>query len=167
MIIGYSGAGKSTLAETLGKYYDVPVLHLDRINFLPGWVQRPAEDRDADHKTFLENNKQWVIDGDYSASLFTERLELADRIIILAYSRWACLKNVILRYRKFKNKIRSSVSDGCIEKLDWEFIRWVLRDGRKKTRNKRYQNIINDYPDKTFLFRNRKQLSEYMKNLGK
>ena len=32
-VIGYSGSGKSTLAKKLGRIYQCPVLHLDRINF--------------------------------------------------------------------------------------------------------------------------------------
>ncbi len=36
-VLGYSGSGKSTLARRLGEYFQVPVLHLDVVNFLPGW----------------------------------------------------------------------------------------------------------------------------------
>ena len=36
-IIGYSGSGKSTLAEKLSSYYSIPKLHIDRLQFQPGW----------------------------------------------------------------------------------------------------------------------------------
>ena len=36
-VIGYSGAGKSTLASALGRKWGVDVLHIDCIQFLPGW----------------------------------------------------------------------------------------------------------------------------------
>ena len=36
-VIGYSGAGKSTLARALGARYGVPVLHMDRVHWAPGW----------------------------------------------------------------------------------------------------------------------------------
>jgi adenylate kinase family enzyme len=39
-IIGHSGSGKSTLAAFLGEKYALPVLHVDTIHFLPGWVER-------------------------------------------------------------------------------------------------------------------------------
>ena len=42
-VIGYSGAGKSTLAKKLGKLFRCPVLHLDRIQFEPGWKERDRE----------------------------------------------------------------------------------------------------------------------------
>ncbi|CTL15529.1 hypothetical protein ERS070141_00850 [Streptococcus pneumoniae] len=36
-IIGYSGSGKSTLAEKLSNYYSIPKLHMDTLQFQPGW----------------------------------------------------------------------------------------------------------------------------------
>ena len=39
-VTGYSGAGKSTLARTLGERLGCPVLHLDTVQFTPGWVER-------------------------------------------------------------------------------------------------------------------------------
>lgn len=40
-ILGTSGSGKSTLAKRLGETYGLPVLHMDTVHFLPGWVERP------------------------------------------------------------------------------------------------------------------------------
>ena len=40
-IFGYSGSGKSTLAQHLGRRFNAPVLHLDRVHFGPGWRERP------------------------------------------------------------------------------------------------------------------------------
>ena len=40
-ILGTSGSGKSTLAKRLGETYGLPVLHMDTVQFLPGWVERP------------------------------------------------------------------------------------------------------------------------------
>ena len=34
-IIGYSGSGKSTLARKLSDFYNVPILHLDTVEFCP------------------------------------------------------------------------------------------------------------------------------------
>lgn len=40
-ILGTSGSGKSTLAKRLGERYGLPVLLMDTVHFLPGWVERP------------------------------------------------------------------------------------------------------------------------------
>lgn len=66
-IIGYSGSGKSTLAAQLGQSYGVPVLHLDSVHWLPGWVERAREEEKALVRAFLDQNESWVIDGNYSA----------------------------------------------------------------------------------------------------
>lgn len=58
MIIGTSGSGKSTLAQTLGQRYGVPVLHLDAVHFLPGWVERTPEEETALVEQFLDRNRQ-------------------------------------------------------------------------------------------------------------
>ena len=46
-ILGTSGSGKSTLAKRLGERYGLPVLHMDTVHFLPGWVERPFAEEEA------------------------------------------------------------------------------------------------------------------------
>ena len=46
-ILGTSGSGKSTLAKRLGERYGLPVLHMDTVHFLPGWVERPFEEEET------------------------------------------------------------------------------------------------------------------------
>ena len=58
-VIGYSGSGKSTLAARLGAAYGVPVLHLDSVHWLPGWVERPREEEKALVRAFLDQNASW------------------------------------------------------------------------------------------------------------
>ena len=43
VVNGYSGSGKSTLARRLGKLYQIPVLHLDTVHWLPGWEEKEEE----------------------------------------------------------------------------------------------------------------------------
>jgi adenylate kinase family enzyme len=43
LILGASGTGKSTLARRIGESLGLPVVHLDAINWNPGWVQTEAE----------------------------------------------------------------------------------------------------------------------------
>ena len=51
-IIGYSGAGKSTLAENLSNYYSIPKLHMDTLQFQPGWQDSDREWMLDEMKTF-------------------------------------------------------------------------------------------------------------------
>ena len=105
-IIGYSGSGKSTLAIKLAEKFDLPTLHFDRIQFLPNWEIRSDEEKLRLTEEFLNNNDSWVIDGNYSKLSFERRMEEADIIIMLLFSRWNCLHRVTKRYLKYKNKTR-------------------------------------------------------------
>ena len=136
VIIGYSGSGKSTLAKTLGKHYNIPVLHLDSVRFLSGWVERDRNEFNEIVKKFINENESWIIDGNYS-KIALERFELADKLFFLNYNRFFCLKSVIKRYKENIGKSRSDMAEGCEEKLDLKFLYWVFMKGRSKQRRKR------------------------------
>ena len=163
-IIGYSGSGKSTLARQLAEAYNIPVLHFDKVQFRPNWEIRPQPSKEIMTKTFLDLHKDWVIDGNYSKLSFERRMEEADVIILLLFNRISCLYRVTRRYLKYKNATRSDMADGCTEKLDWEFVKWVLRDGRTKTSKQRYQSVRDRYPEKTVVIKNQRQLDAYLRN---
>ena len=95
-IIGYSGAGKSTLAEKLSNYYSIPKLHMDTLQFQPGWQDSDREWMLTEMKKFLTKHEAWVIDGNYSWCCYEERMQEADQIIFLNFSPWTCL------FRAFK-----------------------------------------------------------------
>lgn len=161
-IIGYSGSGKSTLARKLGKIYNIDVLHFDAVQFLPGWEVRQLEEKQQITKEFLDSHESWVIDGNYSKLFYERRMEEADMIIMLLFNRIACLHRVVKRYKKFKNKTRPDMGKGCNEKLDVEFIWWVLHKGRIKDAKERHKNVLSKYADKTIVIRNQKQLDAWM-----
>ena len=166
-IIGYSGSGKSTLARNLAEYYHIPVLHFDRVQFRPNWEIRPQASKEIMTKTFLDLHKDWVIDGNYSKLSFERRMEEADVIILLLFNRISCLHRVTRRYLKYKDSTRSDMADGCKEKLDWEFVKWILRDGRNKTARQRYQRVMKQYPEKTLIIKNQRQLNNVQNRISK
>ncbi len=90
-IIGYSGSGKSTLAQRLGRKYRCKVLHLDCVHWLPGWKERDNSEEKAIIADFLNKNKNWVIDGNYSKNHYWRRLDKATDIIYMAFGRGICL----------------------------------------------------------------------------
>lgn len=166
-IIGYSGSGKSTLARNLAGRYNIPVLHFDTVQFLPNWEIRSQEDKETMTNAFLDKNDAWVIDGNYSKLSYERRMEEADVIILLLFNKLSCLYRVTRRYWKYKNKTRPDMAVGCKEKLDWEFIKWILRDGRTEDSRKRYQGVIDRYPEKTILLKNQRQLDAVQKHIDK
>ena len=157
-IIGYSGSGKSTLARQLAEHYQIPVLHFDRVQFRPNWEIRPQASKELMTKVFLDLHEDWIMEGNYSKLSYERRMKEADVIILLLFNRISCLYRVTRRYLKYKNTTRADMADGCKEKLDWEFITWVLWKGRPKESRQRYESICARYPEKTIVVKNQRQL---------
>lgn len=103
-VIGYSGSGKSTLSRKLGEKYGLPVLHIDTVEFKPNWVIRSLPEKQRIVAEFLSQNDSWVIDGNYGKLLFWERMEQADKIIMMRFSRLQSFLRVIRRYQTYKDK---------------------------------------------------------------
>ena len=160
-VIGYSGSGKSTIADILGQKLNRPVLHLDRVNFLPGWQERDRRESCRIAEDFMAYNSRWVIDGNYSFMAQQARLEAADMILFLKFNRFACLWRAAKRYMKYKNTTRPSMAENCPEKLDMEFVRWVLWDGRDKEHTDSYKNIVNSHKDKVIIIKNPRRLDTF------
>ena len=159
-IIGYSGSGKSTLAKRLAGERCIAPFYLDRVHFLPNWVERePEEAREMVRAEMAKPD--WVIDGNYSYLLREERLHDADEIIWLNYPRLTCLIRALRRNRDFRGKTRDSVADGCIERMNWEFAWWILYKGRTRAYIRGYRTIVQRYPEKTAIIRNDRALTRY------
>ena len=163
-IIGYSGSGKSTLARKLAEHYDIPVLFLDTVKFLPNWVERDTEECRFITWKFMKN-ESWVIDGNYNDFFEKERLEQADKIIFLDFPRRICIYRAIKRYFKNRNKTRESMAEGCIEKIDVEFIWWILHEGRTKEKHNHYKNIEKEFKDKVVILKRPKDVELFFKKI--
>ena len=164
-VIGYSGAGKSTLARALGERYGVPVLHFDRVQFTPNWQERDREEAHRIVHEFMEQ-PQWVIDGTYSKFEYERRLEEADEIVFLDFPRLVCFFRAWKRYFQFQGGTRADMADGCIEKMDPEFIWWLLWKGRTRKRKERFQQVIRQYPKKIVVLKSQKEINRYLEGLS-
>ena len=165
-IIGYSGSGKSTLAEKLGEKYGVPVLHLDAVHHMPGWQSRPRESEIEIVSKFLTENDGWVIDGNYKKVCYEQRLNEADSILFLSFNRFSALNRAMKRYRKYKGQVRPDLGEGCPEKMDLQFVRWILHGGRTRKKRLHYKEVVKTYADKITVLKTQKQIDEYEKKLG-
>jgi len=166
-ILGYSGSGKSTLARILAEKFNTAVLHFDTVHFLPDWEIRDREEKEQITKEFLDSHSDWVIDGNYSKLYYDRRMEEADRIILLLFNRFSCFFRAYGRYVKFKGSTRPDMAEGCREKFDLEFAKWILFEGRKKSSRERYKKVISEYKEKVTVIRNQRQLDRYIKDIEK
>lgn len=122
-VVGPGGAGKSTFARELGRRTGLPVVHLDRHYWQPGWVETP-KDEWAALQTELFSRDRWVADGNYGAT-FDVRFEKADTVIFLALPRLTCVVGAILR--SLANRGTAVQAAGCPERLDIAFLQWIWR----------------------------------------
>ena len=164
-IIGYSGSGKSTAAQKLGEKYGIPVLHMDTVYWRKNWSQRPAEECRRIVNDFMESNTDWVIDGNYKKLYQTERFDRADIILFFSFNRYKCLYNIVKRYIKYHGTSRPDIAEGCNEKIDWEFIRWVFADGRTVQKRKAYENMCKKYSNKVVILKTKSQVDDFIKKL--
>ena len=161
-IIGYSASGKSTFAQNIGDILNIPVLHLDKVNFIPNWKERKIEESEKIVLDFIKENNKFVIDGNYYKFAYDLRMKISDKIIFFDFDRFTCLFQACQRYNKYKGKVRESMTEGCCEKLDWEFIKWVLFDGRTEERINRYNRVIEQYKDKIIIVKNRQEADDLL-----
>ncbi|MCD5322426.1 MULTISPECIES: DNA topology modulation protein [Pontibacillus] len=130
IVIGSPGAGKSTFSKRLGRLVNEEVYHLDQLFWLPGWVMRERDEFIALQEEVM-NQASWIIDGNYGGTLGV-RLEKADTVIWIDPPRKVCLYRILKRYFLNRNQTRPDMTEGCEEKLDWEFIKYVWNFRRDK-----------------------------------
>ena len=164
-VVGYSGAGKSTLTRTLAQTLAIPHLYLDAVNFVPGWGERDREEARQMVRDFMAQNDAWVIDGNYSGLCQRERLERADCIVFLNFPRLRCLWRAWRRSVRYRGRTRESMADGCMEKLDLEFVLWILRDGRTAARRAAFRDLPRSYPGKVAVCKNDRDVARFLSSV--
>lgn len=130
MIIGCGGAGKSTLARQLGEKLNLPVVHLDKLFWRPGWVSVSREEFDRMHREALTGEK-WILDGNFDRTM-AERIRHCDTVIYQDFSRVACLLGVVKRILTTYGTVRPDMGDGCPERFDLDFLKWVWNFNKNK-----------------------------------
>lgn len=124
LIIGPCGAGKSTLAAELGPKLDLPVFHMDQLNWRAGWVESSKDDLRAKLAT-ITASERWLIDGNYGGTL-DARLARADTVVYLDYPIRLCAWRVLRRIAKYRGRTRPDMTEGCEERFDLGFFLYLL-----------------------------------------
>ena len=162
LIIGCGGAGKSTLARALGEKTGLPVIHLDKLFWKPGWVESTQEEIDGIIQREISKDR-WIIDGNYNRTL-TMRMERCDTVIYLDFSRFACLRGVIKRILTTHGTVRPDMGAGCPERFDLDFLKWVWNFN--KTKRRQYHEMLNSLEDRNvIILRSRQEAKAFLHNL--
>lgn len=162
VVIGNAGSGKSTLARRLADQLHLPVLHLDTVFWLPGWVKAPVEAMEDAHREWL-SKPQWIIDGNYRRQL-DDRLDLADTVFYFKIPTVVALFRAFSRAMRFRHRSRPDITEGCDEKFDLEFFRWIVRFRRDV--EPRLEEALGRHPHLTVhKIRSNRQLKRLWTNL--
>ena len=161
-ILGNSGSGKSTLARNLGEILSIEPTHLDALHWLPGWVENSRENKCAAIAEVLKRDR-WIIDGNYRRVLWEERMRDADTVIMLDVNRFKCFYQAFKRSRIYKGKTRPDMGEGCTEKFDLEFAKWILFSRKRRKRNLEFIKSIKDKD--TYIFKNNREINKFLEGL--
>lgn len=159
MIIGSPGSGKSTFSRKLSDITGLPLIHLDKEFWNSGWIETPKDEWIKKQKSLVSGD-QWIIEGNYGGTIGI-RVEKADTIICFQLSRVICLFRYFKRVITNLNKVRPYMPDGCNEKIDFDFMKyiWNFPEISGKINN----NIIENNRDKQLIiFKKRKDAGDFI-----
>lgn len=132
-VVGNAGGGKTVLSRRLGQRLNIPVTHVDSIQFLPGMIIRPHQES-INVLLEVQSTKDWIIDGYGPLDILIKRFEVADRIIFVDFPIWHhywwCTK------RQIQNlwSPRQELPSGCDERSwahTWKLFKTLWRTHKK------------------------------------
>ena len=125
MIVGQPGSGKSTLAQAVGKLTGLPVIHIDKIHWQAGWVERSKAEKTRLCEEAAQG-RRWIFEGGHSAT-WPSRLARADMLVWIDRPVGLRLWRVLRRALIGLGRTRPDMAEGCPERLATlpEFISYI------------------------------------------
>jgi adenylate kinase family enzyme len=123
LILGSSGSGKTFLSLRLGACLGLPVRHLDKYFWKPGWIPTPQSEW---RKTVasLVTEPLWIIDGTYESTLDL-RLPACETIIVVERGPFSSTWGVVRRKLTINDEHRPDAPPG--QPIDYAFLRYIWR----------------------------------------
>ncbi|WP_335872667.1 topology modulation protein [Bacillus sp. 2205SS5-2] len=163
LVMGISaGVGKSTFARKLAEKINIDVYHLDTMYWKSGWKEASLEEFSTKQKEIVEKDV-WIIEGNYRSTNHI-RIPHADTIIYLELPLYLCLFRVIKRYFTNIGQNRPDMGDGCTEKLDWAFLKFIYTTyhPRKEKMEELFQKFLEGDPKRRVIkLTTRKEIRQY------
>ena len=156
-VLGYAGSGKTYLSDYIAEKKNIPILHLDDIKWDKEW--KPIDDsvvlpKGADFMA----KEDWIIDGYYTYLMIDERLQKADKIVLLQLPRATCFCRAVKR-------TKSRRQDGYVNDMNLWFVKFTLFGCRNKERRNYYAEIAEKYSHKTVVLKTKRQVENFMRSI--
>jgi adenylate kinase family enzyme len=164
-VVGCSGSGKSTLSQALCRLLNLTYISMDRdVFWMPGWTLRPRLDA-VERMTGFVAGERWIIDGNSPGTL-PARLARADLVIWMRPPRHVSIYGVLSRWLKHRGTVRPEMAEGCPEKIDWEFLKYVWNFDAKEVPQfqAQFENARDDLA--VIVVTSRKQSAELLSELA-
>ncbi|MCB1023802.1 MAG: hypothetical protein KDB79_05410 [Acidobacteria bacterium] len=163
LVIGSCGTGKSTFSKALHRATGLKLIHLDTFYHKPNWG-KPTNEEWFETVEKLVAGEDWIIDGNYGGTM-EFRMKHCDTVIWLDLPRLLCSWRVFKRTLMYRNKIRSDMAEGCNERFDWEFTKYVWNFRRDKNPN--IEKRLKKFPHiKLFHLRSKPEIAEFLNSAG-
>jgi adenylate kinase family enzyme len=162
LVLGCSGAGKSTLARRISAVNGLPVIHLDRHYWRPGWQEPDRETWECQVARLIQRPR-WVMDGNFGGTL-PARLAAADTAILLDFPTWRCLFRVVRRVIGSLGRTRPDMATDCPERLDLAFLLYVCRYRRRD--RLRHLAAIDGFQGRFVILRRPSEVAAFLGALG-
>jgi adenylate kinase family enzyme len=169
VIVGCAGSGKSTLAKRLGELLGIPVVHLDALNWEPGWKTLTTEEFRARLKDAISGDA-WITDGNYAVLSFDLRMPRADLVIWVQRPLTQCIWRVFRRAFKSYCSADEDLAPQCKERFDRRFLdrlRYIVHFNR--VNRPRIEKLrVSHGPDvPVIVLRSDREISGFLASVGR
>ncbi len=163
LVIGSGGAGKTTLALEVGEITGLPVVHLDKLHWGPGWTMPDARVWRRRLEDAMSAD-DWVLDGNYSGSL-DMRLAKADTVLFIDFPPYLCVWRALRRAIQYRGRTRPDMAPDCEERLTLSFLYWIWTF--RSRRVAAIMQMIEEHARaaEVFIFRSPGQVDRYVEAL--
>jgi adenylate kinase family enzyme len=101
------------------------MVSLDALFWKPGWVESDRAEFGRRVNEVMQQPR-WIMDGNYTGSGAGElRRHSSDTVIWFDLPRRTCMLGIMKRIAGSYGKVRPEMAEGCPEKIDLEFFRYV------------------------------------------
>ncbi|MGY3445449.1 MULTISPECIES: P-loop NTPase family protein [unclassified Bradyrhizobium] len=167
LVMGSSGSGKSTFARRLSVMTGIPTVSIDALFWKPGWIESDKNEFEQ-RMIAAAREPRWIMDGNYTRYGAGElRRERSDTIIWFDLPRSTCMLGIVRRIAGSYGEVRPEMAEGCPEKIDLEFFRYVWTY-RQQQRPKLLEYFKELRPDQALVcFTDRAQADHYLESVAR
>lgn len=162
IVIGSPGSGKSTFSRKLAEITGIPLIHLDKEFWNYGWVETPRDEWIKKQESLILEDA-WIVDGNYGGTMDI-RVKKADTVICFQLNRMVCILSYLKRVITNINKIRPDMPEGCPEKFDFKFMKYIWNFPKTSGR-KNFERLERSSDKNIIIFKKRSQANMYLREI--